>query len=719
MRQRDFLAILGISLASCGSLLAQAAPPVAAVRDVTDAYFGQKVVDPYRWMEDTKSTEFADWLKAQNAYTRAVLEKIPGRTALATRIKALDDAGPAVSSVQWADGRYFYFKTDPGSDNRRLFVRDRLDAPERLLLDTEKQSTKEKHYSIDYFTPSLDGGYVAAGVSAGGSENSILEVIETATGKDLPDRIDRAEFGGVSWRKDGKSFFYTRLAKLPPDAPPTDKYLKSQVFLHTLGSNPDSEPAVFGFGVADSVTVAPADFSFVLQSTASPWIIGVVAHGVQNELTLYTAPKDSVRGAATAWRKFADVEDAVTSVDLHGATGYLLSHKDASRFQIMTVDLAHPGSKPAVLVPASDAVIRNLGVAKDALYVQDLDAGLGRLRRVALGGGPAEVVALPFPGAIQSFTTDARLDGPIVQITSWTESPRWYSYSASQRGLIDTKLVPKSPVDFSGVESVEVKAKSADGTMVPLSIVFKKGLARDGSHPAYLAGYGAYGITYDPAFVPTNLAWLERGGVLAIAHVRGGGEYGEDWHRAGMLATKPHTVDDFIACGEYLVENKYTAPQRLSGEGTSAGGVTIGGAITRRPDLFGAALIRVGDSDALRSETMESGPANIPEFGTVTTEEGFKALWAMDAYQHVKDHTAYPGVMLTTGANDPRVAPWQAAKMTARLQAATSSGKPILLRVDYDAGHGLGSTKTQRDDQRADEFAFLFWQLGEPGFQPR
>jgi prolyl oligopeptidase len=702
-----------------GVLLAQAPPPTAAVREVTDTYFGQKVVDPYRWMEDTKSAEFADWLKAENGYTRAVLAKIPGRAALAARIKALDDAGPAVSSVQWADGRYFYFKTDPGSDNRRLFVRNRLDAPERLLLDTEKQSTKEKHYSIDYFTPSLDGQYVAAGVSSGGSENSVLEVIATDTGKELPDRIDRAEFGGVSWRKDGRSFYYTRLAKLAPDAPPTDKYLKSRVFLHTLGSNPDGEPAVFGFGVSDSVAVVPADLSFVLQSTVSPWIIGVVAHGVQNEQTLYAAPADSVRGASTPWRRIVDVEDAVTSFDLRADTIYLLSHKDASHFQILSMDLARPGSKPAVLVPASDAVIRNLGVARDALYVQDLDAGMGRLRRVAFGGGPAEIVALPFTGAIQGFATDARLDGPIVQITSWTESPRWYSYAASDRSLVDTKLVPRSPVDFSGIESVEVKAKSADGTMVPLSIIFRKGLAMDGSHPTYLVGYGAYGITYDPAFVPTNLAWLERGGVLAVAHVRGGGEYGEDWHRAGMLLTKPHTVDDFIACGEYLIEKRYTTPPRLSGEGTSAGGVTIGGAITRRPDLFGAALIRVGDSDSLRSETMESGPANIPEFGTVKTEDGFKALWAMDAYQHVKDHTPYPAVMLTTGANDPRVAPWQAAKMAARLQAATSSGKPVLLRVDYDAGHGMGSTKSQRDEQRADEYAFLLWQLGAPDFQPK
>ncbi|HKD18506.1 MAG TPA: hypothetical protein VKG23_11625, partial [Thermoanaerobaculia bacterium] len=302
-----FIALLGTAAVSGGVLLAQPSPPKAPVRDVTDTYFGRKVVDPYRWMEDTKSTEFADWLKAQNAYTRAVLDKIPGRTALAERIKALDDAGPTVSSVQWADGRFFYFKTDPGSDNRKLFVRDRLDAPERLLLDTEKPSTKEKHYTIDYFTPSLDGRYVAAGVSSGGSENSVMQIIETATGTVLPDRIDRAQFGGVSWRKDGKSFFYTRLAKLAPDAPPTDRYLKSQVFLHTLGSNPDDEPAVFGFGVSDSVAMAPADFSFVLQSSASPWILGVVAHGVQNELTLYAAPTESVRGASTSWRKLADV----------------------------------------------------------------------------------------------------------------------------------------------------------------------------------------------------------------------------------------------------------------------------------------------------------------------------------------------------------------------------------------------------------------------------
>jgi prolyl oligopeptidase len=279
-------------------------------------------------------------------------------------------------------------------------------------------------------------------------------------------------------------------------------------------------------------------------------------------------------------------------------------------------------------------------------------------------------------------------------------------------------LVPPSPVDFSQIESEEVKCKSADGTMVPLSIIHKRGMALDGSHPTWLSGYGAYGITYDPSFQPTWLAFLEKGGIYAVAHVRGGGEYGEDWHQGGQKLTKQHTIDDFLAGAEYLVEHKYTSAAHLAGEGTSAGGITIGGAITQRPDLFGAALIRVGDSDSLRSETMASGPANIPEFGTVKDADGFKALYAMDAYQHVKADTRYPAVLLSTGVNDPRVAPWQAAKMTARLQASSSSDKPILLRVDYDAGHGIGSTKSQRDSERADDVAFLLWQLGVSGYAP-
>jgi prolyl oligopeptidase len=428
---------------------------------------------------------------------------------------------------------------------------------------------------------------------------------------------------------------------------------------------------------------------------------------------------DGNPSANTVWKKVADQSDEVTGFDVHEDQIYLLSHKGASRFKVLRLSLGAPELADAqVVVPASEVVVTGISAATDALYIQDLDGGIGRLRRLPYTGGSVQPVKLPFDGAIQSLVTSPTTAGAWLELTSWTKSPLWYALDSQTGKLTDTALVPPSPVDFSQIESEEVKCKSADGTTVPLSIIHKRGMALDGSHPTWLSGYGAYGITYDPSFQPTWLAFLEKGGIYAVAHVRGGGEYGEDWHQGGQKLTKQHTIDDFLAGAEYLVEHKYTSAAHLAGEGTSAGGITIGGAITQRPDLFGAALIRVGDSDSLRSETMASGPANIPEFGTVKDADGFKALFAMDAYQHVKADTRYPAVLLSTGVNDPRVAPWQAAKMTARLQASTSSNKPILLRVDYDAGHGIGSTKSQRDSERADDVAFLLWQLGVSGYAP-
>jgi prolyl oligopeptidase len=295
------------------------------------------------------------------------------------------------------------------------------------------------------------------------------------------------------------------------------------------------------------------------------------------------------------------------------------------------------------------------------------------------------------------------------ELEGWVASPRYYSYEPKTKTLVDTKLVPPSPVDFSSVTSEEVRAKSADGTLVPLSVLHTKTFAKDGSHPTFVQGYGAYGVSIEPGFGPLGLAWLERGGVAAYCHARGGGELGDGWHRDGMLSRKQHSIDDMIACAEWLVDNRYTSPANLAADGGSAGGILVGGAITQRPELFAAALIRVGVSNPLRWGLGDR--LNVPEFGSVDTKEGFDALFAMDAYSHVKPGTRYPAVLLTTGVNDPRVPPWQAAKMAARLQAATSSGKPILLRVDYDAGHG-GSTAAQWIAELADEQAFLLSQLG-------
>jgi prolyl oligopeptidase len=307
----------------------------------------------------------------------------------------------------------------------------------------------------------------------------------------------------------------------------------------------------------------------------------------------------------------------------------------------------------------------------------------------------------------------------IYEASAWTRFGGFYAYSPRTGKVADTGLQPQGPHDNpSDLVATEVKVRSHDGTLVPLSIVHRKGLKLDGTNPTIVYGYGAYGISTTPYFRPTWLPWFQRGGIIAYAHVRGGGEYGEDWYKAGYKATKPNTWKDAIACAEWLVANKYTSTPRMAIMGGSAGGIFVGRSITERPDLFGAAVDDVPVSDGMRMEFSENGVPNIPEFGSVKTEEGFKALYAMSSYHSVRDATPYPAVLVTTGINDPRVDAWQAGKMAARLQAATSSGKPVLLRIDYDAGHGIGSTKTQAYEERADVIAFLLWQFGVQGFQP-
>jgi prolyl oligopeptidase len=694
-------------------------PPVTPKREVTDEFFGTKIVDSYRWLEDLKSPEASAWMKAQNDYTRSVLDRIPGREKLRARIAVLDDTGIQVSGFQSFGGSWFYLKRTPGEDNRKLYTRDGVDAAERLLLNPETLTANGVHYSIDYYQPSLDGKLVAVGISPGGSENSVMHVLETATGKDLGEHIDRAQFGAVSWLPDNHSFFYNRLQKLGPDAPRTATYLNSRAYLHHLGDDPDNDTPVFGNGLSPSVSMVDSDFPAVSLPSGSKYALGVVAHGVQNETTLYVAKLSDLHDASTPWHKLLDVADEVTNFDIHGDHLYLVSHHNASRFKVLRLDLLDGdiNSAPVVVAP-SDAVVIAVSVAADAVYVQKLDAGLGRLWRLPFEGGAASEIHLPFDGAIQEMFTNPAEAGVYVRSASWTKSPVFLHYDPKTNTVADTKIVPPSPVDFSAIESEEVKAKAADGTLVPLSIIHKRSLKLDGSHPTLLHGYGSYGITYDPGFDPSSLAWLERGGVVAVAHVRGGGEYGEDWHNGGRKATKQNTINDFIACAQYLIEHKYTSAKHLAGEGTSAGGITIGGAITERPDLFSAALDNVGMSDDLRAELQVNGPANIPEFGTVKNEDDFHHLLAISAYHRIKDQTAYPAVLLTTGINDPRVDPWQMDKMTARLQAATSSGKPVLLRVDYDAGHGgIGATRTQHTALLTDQFSFLLWQLGDPDFQ--
>lgn len=692
--------------------------PETPVRVVKEVFFGTEITDPYRWLEDLKSPEVSSWMRAQNDYTRAVLDRIPNREKLRARIAQLDDSGVQVNGLQSFAGRLFYLKRSAGDDNRQLYVRDGANGAERLLLNPQTRTENGVHYSIDYFQASPDGKLVAVGISPGGSENSVLHVMDTSTGLDVGASIDRTQFGAVNWLPDSRGFFYNRLRKLGADEPRTSYYLNSRDYLHHVGDDPEKDVAVFGNNLSASVTITDSDFPVILLPLGSKYAFGVVEHGVQNEETIYVTSLDSLHDATASWRKIADVGDEIINFDAKGDRVYLLSHHQASRFKILSIELPKDEVAHArVTMAASDAVITGVQAASDALYVQKLDGGLGKLWRLPFDGGSAEEIRLPFEGAIQEIFVNPTEPGAFVRMASWTKSSLFFHYDPKNNTLSDTKIIPPSPVDFSEIESEEVKAKTSDGTMVPLSIIHKRGLKMDGTHPTLLHGYGSYGITYDPGFDPTSLAWLERGGVVAVAHIRGGGEYGEEWHNGGRKSTKKNTITDFVACAQYLIDHKYTSPKHLAGEGTSAGGITIGGAITERPDLFGAALDNVGMSDDLRAELQVNGPANIPEFGTVKNADDFRNLYAISAFHRIKDGTRYPAVLLTTGINDPRVDPWQMNKMTARLQAATSSGKPILLRVDYDAGHGgIGATRSQHTALLTDQFSFLFWQLGDPEF---
>ncbi|HEY1628209.1 MAG TPA: prolyl oligopeptidase family serine peptidase [Tepidisphaeraceae bacterium] len=361
-------------------------------------------------------------------------------------------------------------------------------------------------------------------------------------------------------------------------------------------------------------------------------------------------------------------------------------------------------------------VISSMQSARDALYVSLLDAGLNRVARLAYDS-PGKLESIEIPPGFSSASLDSAsndTDGALIWTDSWIRGGQLCGVDPQTHHLIDSNLQPPGKFDdMPGFTAEEMLVPSYDGVKVPLSILHKTDITLDGSHPTLISGYGAYGLSETAYFSPSRLAWLERGGVLAIAHVRGGGEYGEAWHRAGQKLTKPNTWKDFVACGEYLIQQRYTMPSKLAGAGGSAGGILIGRVITERPDLFAAALIQVGCSDMLRFETTTNGVPNIPEFGSVKTRDGFGGLLEMSAYAHVQDGVKYPAVLLTHGINDPRVAPWNSAKMCARLQAASASGKPILLRIDYDAGHGIGSTRSQHENELADQFAFLLWQMGE------
>jgi prolyl oligopeptidase len=717
-------------MTAVGTVAGENLAPKAPVREVEDDYFGTKISDPYRWLENIKNDpEGQRWLKSQADYSRKLIDSMPGHKKLQARITELINSEPATIAKprQLADGNLFYLKTPANQNTAKLCFRRSPSDEEVVLVDPDDfQKRTGLPHAINYFEPSWDGRYVAFGISAQGSEKAEIRVISTANQKETGEVIPRCELGAVSWLPDGIHFLYNQLQELKPDQPATEKYFNSRMAFHEVGSDPAKDAVYLSVGGNPSVPVKPDQAATITTVPGSEFSFAIVSNFVANEIAVFVAPMKDL-GPNTKWQKLADFEDQVTGFGINRDTAYLLTHKNAPRFKIVSRSLGTDEvGEVKEVVPTGDKVIQQIVSAKDGIYYTATDGVDCRLYRLSSSDPTKrEEIPLPTTGWVsfydfeEGFVGDLHKPGVLVTLSSWVEATNYFAYDPEKKRLSELALQPLGPYDKpKDVVSQEVKVKSYDGTLVPLSIVGLQSFQRDGTHRALLSGYGSYGIVDEPRFQPVDLAFLEHGIWRAVAHVRGSGVYGDEWHRAGQKSNKPNTWRDFIACGEYLIDEGYASRSKLAGLGGSAGGITIGRAITDRPDLFSVALSVVGSLDTLRSEVTANGPPNIPEFGTVKEEAGFRALREMSTYDHIQDGTAYPTILLYHGYNDPRVDVWMSAKAGARFQAATRSGKPVLLDIDYESGHGVGNTRSQNIRRTTDLLSVMLWQFGDPEFQP-
>ncbi|HEX9159542.1 MAG TPA: prolyl oligopeptidase family serine peptidase, partial [Rhizomicrobium sp.] len=610
-------------------------------------------------------------------------------------------------------GRAFYEERAPGSDNFDLMVKD--DKGERKIVDVAalRASHGGKPFAINYFLPSYDGTKVAVGVSEGGSEDASLTVYDAATGAAIAGPIDRAQFGATGWTDDSKILYFNRLKKLSPTDPGTEKYKDSTAVAWDMKSDP---VPVVGSTVGHGPSIGPNEFPVISTTVGAPVAAALSINGVQNELAMWLAPADKVTDPKVTWTRFITRDDGVTSADERGDDIFLLSHKGAPTFKVLTAKAGQPLSAARVLVPAKpDRVIEGVHAASDALYVLARHGAYSQLLRVPAGSNQIEEVNLPFEGHIGEAFTDPRVPGVTVSLSSWVMPPAEYAYNPQTRQFADLHIGARGDINSADYVVRDLEAPAKDGVKVPLSLIQRKDVK--GPQITLIEAYGSYGISELADFSTRRAAAMREGITYGVCHVRGGGELGEAWRLGGKDANKHHTWEDLIACGEYAVKSGITAKGKLFVIGGSAGGITMGRSLTTRPDLFAGVLDLVPAGNTLRSEFSPNGPPNIPEFGTVKTKAGFRNLYDMDTIQHVRKGVQYPAVLVTTGLNDPRVSPWEPAKVYAAL-AASGSKKPILLRIDEEAGHGIGSTKTQTDRLTADWIAFVFWQAGLPDWQP-
>lgn len=724
-----FSALTLAALHGAGAAAAEVAtPPAAEVKNVPSTLHGTVVPDPYRWMEDVKSAQSQAWLKGQGAAARSVLDRIDGRDAIAKRLAELADAqGDAVRGVMRLPGeRYYYLKRKVGEKQFKLVMRRGLNGSEQVLVDPEVATQRSGvPHAINYFKPSWDGKHLAYGMSAGGSEDATLYVMEVASGKPVGTPAPRVYDAGVHWLPDSRSLTYTQTVELKPGQPVTETYMDARVLWQRLAVGPRmAEPvAVFGPTVTPQLGLVRLDVGQLYTVPGSPWVVARTTDTTVPEGKLFAARLADLGSAKIRWQPLANEADKVVDIALQGDGLYVMTQAGAPRRKVVRIDLRKPvalAMAPVVAAEPKEGALQGFELTPTALIAQLRQGTQVLMRRYAKGDTVGK--NLPAPAAGTAWLTAAPAqdsEGLLFAFSSWTEPVRWVQLKNGRSS--DVNLGQRGvPANLPDVVVTDVQVPSHDGVLVPMTILHKKGLVLDGRNPVLLNGYASYGFSISAGFSTETIAWIERGGVSAFINPRGSGVHGDEWHRAGFKATKPNTWKDGIAGAKYLIAKGYGSAKTLGITGTSAGGIFVGRAVTEAPELFAAAIFNVGMMDTIRSEESANGITNISEFGSVKDPAEFKALMAMSTYHAVKDGQAYPGVMLVHGMNDPRVDVWQSGKTAARLQAA-QAGLPnagtTLLRLDAQAGHGMGSTHTQRQAMAADMQSFLLWKMGKLGLK--
>lgn len=703
-------------------LLLNAQQPVAEIKTVTDEYYGHTIEDPYRYMENLEDEKVADWFKKQGEYTRNVLDNINGRNDLLKAYKEYDSRMKhnIYNLNITKNDYYFYLKSTPNDDTGKLFFRKGYGGEEQLLFDPHNYNKDSGlKYSINQISPTEDGSMVSFTLSPNGSESSEILIMNPADKKIKEEKIDRCWFPSVSWLPGNESFLYNRLNS--SDIHDPERELNSKVFYHKLGTDPKEDIEVFSNQTNPELNILPQEFPLMFyDSDAKIFFAG--AFTVENSLRLFIADYVNLPSEKPKWGILTKKSDKIEDFYVNSEYIFFKSSKDAPNYKILKVDLKNPKvDKAEVVVKEKDnEVLKAFTLTKNAMYYTTSKNGVeAKVYRKGFADSESVGLSLPFTAGNANLRSKTVNHEEVwVTLNGWTKDYTRYRYDESSKAFIDETLSLKGEFpEFEDLVVKEVMVESHDGVKVPLSIIHNKNIEFDGNNPLFLMGYGAYGATINPFFYPMYLEWTNKGGVMAVAHVRGGGALGEAWYKAGYKTTKPNTWKDLIACTEYLHKNKYSSPKKTMIQGGSAGGILVGRAMTSRPDLFGVVLPQVGCMNTLRVEFSPNGPVNTPEFGTVEIEEEFLALKEMDSYHHLQDGVKYPATLITAGMNDPRVIAWQPGKFAARLQAANASEEPILFRVDYESGHGQGDSKSKRFEKMADNFSFSLWQLGHEDFQ--